>query len=245
MHPADDADRDSTLWTPWPARSRAEVAFLRGEQAAAERTAHRLFDRQLELWEYAGLAGAPDDAQVEIGASGGELYLEMRDPAAAYRAYYYIRRTGQQLAMINDGSCIAIRSLQHCGLGLRIFLRQAAAAAALRVARIRVVAGRRHDENGYYTWPRFGFEATLPARLRRMLPIGLDRARTVLDLMDYEKGRRWWRENGVTIAAVFDLAVGSRSRAALRQYVGMKMNSGNGPKRNLENRSAMSYCNAR
>jgi hypothetical protein len=245
MQPAGGADRDGTHWTPWPTRSGAEVAFLHGEQAAAERIAQRFFHRSLEPWEYASLTGAPDDAKVEVGASGGALYLEMRDPAAAYRAYYYVRRNAAQLAVVNDGFCIAIRGLQRCGLGLRIFLRQFAAAVALQVARITVVAGRRHDENGYYTWPRFGFEALLPARLRRMLPIGLKHACTVLDLMECERGRRWWREYGVTIAAVFDLTVGSRSRIALWRYVCMKLNFVSGPKRNLENQSAMSYCNAR
>ncbi len=222
------------------------MMFLPGERGAAERIARRLFQRPLETWEYAGLAGAPDDAQVEIGASWGKLYIEIGDPAAAtYRGYYYVRRATAHLVVINDGFHIPLRHLQRRGLGLHILHRQVAAAAALGVDRIEVLAGRRREENGYYTWPRFGFEGVLPARLRRMLPIDLRGAKTVLDLMECEQGRAWWRENGVTIGAMFDLAAGSRSRAALDRYVRTKMNSASGPKTNLENRPAMSYGSIR
>ena len=48
--------------------------------------------------------------------------------------------------------------------------------------------------------------------------------------MECEKGRAWWRENGVTIGAAFDLAAGSRSRAALDRYVRDKNEFGKWPK---------------
>ncbi len=222
------------------------MVFLPGEGGAAERIARRLFQRPLESWEYAGLAGAPDDAQVEVGALRGKLYIEMGDPvAAAYRGHYYVCRTAPHLVVINDGFHIPLRNLQRRGLGLRIHQRQVAAAAALGVDRIEVVAGRRREENGYYTWPRFGFESLLPARLRRMLPIGLRSAKTVLDLMECEMGRAWWRANGVTIGARFDLAAGSRSCAALDRYVCTKINSASGPRTNLEHRPAIAYGSVR
>jgi hypothetical protein len=246
MDPAGGADPNSTSWSPWPARSGAKVVFLAGEQAAAERIARRLFQRPLQSWEYAGLAGAPDDGQVEIGASGNSLYLELRDPtAAAYRAYFYVRRADGRIIVINDGFHVLLRHLRRRGIGLRIFRRQVIGSASLGVNRIEVVAGRRADENGYYTWPRFGFDGALPARLRRALPLGLQNARTVLDLMECEPGRAWWREHGVTIRAKFDLAAGSRSRETWDRYLLASMTSTNGPKRNLEISAAMSYCNAR
>ena len=245
MDPADGAHALATSWQPWPARSGANVAFLPGERGAAERVARRLFQRPLENWEYAGLAGTPDDARVEVGASGGKLYIEIGAPGAAYRGFYYVHRADPHLVLLNDGFHIPLGHLQRRGLGLHILHRQVAAAAALGVDRIRVLAGRRRYENGYYTWPRFGFEGVLPARLRQTLPIDLRSAKTVLDLMECERGRAWWRENGVSIGAMFDLTAGSRSRAALEQYVRSKMNSASGPKTNLENRSAVAYCSRR
>jgi hypothetical protein len=246
MNPADGADPASTSWEPWPARGGAKVVFLPGERKAAERIAGRLFRRPLDAWEYAALAGAPDQAQVEVGVYGGRLYIELGDPArAAYRAYYYVRLAAEQLVVVNDGFQILLRSLRHRGLGLCMFHRQVTAAAALGVDRIELVAGRRADENGYYTWPRFGFEALLPARLRRRLPIGLEHARTVLDIMDCEKGRTWWREHGVTVRAMFALVAGSRSQMVLDRYLRTKMNSASGTKRNLEHRPTMLYSDAR
>jgi hypothetical protein len=246
MDSADCAAPGSESWKPWPTRSGAEVVFLPGERAAAERVATRLFHRPLDTWEYAGLAGAPDDAKVEVGASAGKLYIELGDPvAAAYRAYYYVRRAEAQLVLANDGFHVHLRGWQGRGFGLHVFHRQVASASALGIHRIETVAGRRRDENGYYTWPRFGFESILPARLRRILPIGLEHARTVLDLMECEKGRAWWREHGETIGVVFDLTPGSRSRRTLEQYVRTKTNSRSGTKTNLEKRAAMVYIVAR
>lgn len=226
MNPADDFAPGSTSWKPWPMRSEAKVAFLFGEQQAAERIALRLFQRLVETWEYAGLAGAPDNAMVEVGASGGKLYIELGDPAAAaYRAHYYVLRAAEQLALINDGFHIHLRAMQGGGLGLRVFHRQVANASALGIRRIEAIAGRRHDENGYYTWPRFGFDGDLPIRLRRKLPLGMEGAKTVLDLMECEKGRLWWLEFGETIRVEFDLFAGSRSLAVLDRYVRSKRNT--------------------
>jgi len=243
MTPADVIAPRGAAWEPWPARSRAKVAFFLGERPAVERAARRLFERSLDPWEYAGLAGAPDGARVEVGASHGTLYLEMGDDrTAAYRAYYYVRRVDGRPVLINDGFHIVIRHLQGRGLGWRVLLRQVQNASALDVYRIETVAGRRRDENGYYTWPRLGFDAVLPARLRSLLPPDLNHAQTVLDLMDVERGRRWWRMRGATIRVAFDLASNSRSRATLDRYVSEKKN---GPKNGLEKRETLSYAFAR
>lgn len=227
MSPAETAP---PRWIPgglWPARSRAEVRFCLGERRAAERTARRLFGRLLRGFEYAGLTGAPDDARVELGACYGELYIEMSDPIAnRFRGHFYVRRVGVDLVIIIEGFHIQIRSMQRKGLGLRVFHRQLENAKALGVARIEAIAGRRDDENGYYTWPRFGFDGPLPGKVKRNLPLGLEGVRTVLDLMQCEKGRRWWRRHGCTIRVAFDLADFSRSGEAFQRYVGGKLKRG-------------------
>ena len=214
----------TTPWRFWSADSRAEVVFLLGEQRAAERVAKRLFGRVLDCREYAGLAGAPDDAKIEVGASGGRLYIEMRDPVAAtYCGYYYLYYRKPAVVLLSDGFHIHVQAMRGHGLGLQIFHRQTSNAAALRVDWIDTVAGRENDENGYYTWPRYGFQGVLPAPIRRLLPVGFEHARTILDLMSCEKGRNWWREYGVTIRVRFDLAPDSRSRRTLVRYIGNRM----------------------
>ena len=203
----------------WSNRSRARVVFLLGEQRAAERVVQRLFGRALQAHEYAGLAGASDDAQVEVGASDGELYIELRDPVSATCGYYYLRRTKSAVVLRNEGFCIGLQAMRRQGLGLQMFYRQARNAALLGVDRIETIAGRKNDENGYYAWPRYGFQGRLPASVRHLLPLGWDDAQTVLDLMWFEEGRDWWREHGETIPVRFDLTYRSRSRRVLMRYV--------------------------
>jgi hypothetical protein len=206
-------------WRPWTAHSRASVSFLPGEHKAAERIAQRLFGRTLAPQEYAGLAGAPDDATVEVGASAGRLYIELGDSVAAYRGYYYVYGSKAAIVLLNDGFRISLRAMRRQGLGLQMFCRQVRSAAAHGIDRIDALAGRRPDENGYYTWPRYGFDCLLPAALRCRLPMGLERSRTLLDVMSCEKGREWWREHGTAVRVRFDLASGSRSRRTLAEYV--------------------------
>ena len=223
----------AAVWRPWSAHSRAEVAFLPGEQRAAEQAARRLFGRLLRPCEYAGLAGAPDAAKVEVGASDGRLYIEMREPVAATCGYYYLYLAKTVLVLSNDGFRINVPAMRGRGLGLQMFHRQERNATALGIDRIEAVAGRNHDENGYYTWPRYGFQGKVPASMRHLLPVGLEHSRTLLGLMLCEKGRDWWRERGVATAVRFDLAPGSRSRRTLVRYIRERI-CGRGTKSKVE-----------
>lgn len=203
-------------------RTGASVFFYSGERPDVELTARRLFGRVPETWEYAGLAGAPDDARVDVGTHRGGLYLDMYRPwTACYRAVELVRRRGAGPVLVIDGMHIR-GSMRQRGLGLRIFARQLDTARDLGVTRIETTAGRRTTENGYYTWPRFGFDGPLPRRLRRCLPLGLDRAQNVLDLMECPKGRLWWRAYGISIRLTFDMTTQSRSWTVFQRYVGGK-----------------------
>jgi len=216
-------------WTPcalWPVKSRAKVAFYYGEKRDVLRTAGRILGRRLETWQYAGLAGAPDGALVELGTYRRQLLLEMGDPAAnRYRAFFLLRRVGSALVLVNDSFRIHAESMRRKGFATRVLHRQLANAACLGVARIETKAGRRCGENGYYTWPRLGFDGLLSQRTVRKLPLGFEHAQTVLDLMACEKGRLWWSEHGETIRVAFDLGAGSRSRDVFTRYTHEKWGS--------------------
>ena len=201
-------------------RSGAAVVFFRGERENADEAACQLFGRRLEAWEYAGLAGAPDDAMVEVGTLGGWLYLELSSPPGqAYRTFQLVLRVRQSLVLANDGFQILSKRQQRRGLGLRVFARQLDHARRLGICRIETVAGRRSNENGYYTWPRFGFDGRLPPSIRESLPPGLDRCQSVLDVMDREAGRDWWRAHGISMPVTFDVTSRSRSWVVFRRYL--------------------------
>ena len=205
---------------PSPLRSRAEVFFYWREERAIERIAERLFDHELAPRHYAGLAGAPDAAHVHVGTYHDGLYLDTSDPVAAhYRTIQIVRRVDDRLVIVNDRFHVHAKRLQRKGLGLKIFHRQVDNARSLGIARIETLAGRRADENGYYTWPRFGFDGPIPKELRPHLPPQFQHARTILDLIETKPGRQWWRDHGRTIEVHFDLSPHSRSQQVFHQYL--------------------------
>lgn len=196
------------------------MIFYWGERGDVRRTGGRLFARRLQTWHYAGLAGAPDPAEVHVGTYRHGLLLEVSDPIGArFHAAYCVRRVGRDLVLFNEGFRILKTSMQGKGFGLWSFCRQVDNASRLGISRIQTVAGRREGENGYYTWPRFGFDGPLPRNTAQRLPPRLAHARTLLDLMQCEEGRRWWREHGGTLHVAFDLRDRSRCRTVLERYV--------------------------
>jgi hypothetical protein len=204
--------------------SRARVCFFADERRDVRRKTVRLFGRNLQPGDYASLAGAPDEAHVAVGTLAGDLYLEMSEPATrAYYGIWLIRRADSAAVLVNDGFRISLKELRSKGLGLRIFQRQFHYARLLGIRRIETVAGRQADENGYYTWPRFGFDGPLPRRLRQELPPGLEHVQTVLDLMESHQGRLWWKEHGTNIDVTFDLIAGSRSCRIFEEYLQYKV----------------------
>lgn len=155
-----------------------------------------------------------------MGTLDAGLYVEVFQPVTSY--YHVVQRIRRG----DDGPVVVIdafrvrASMRRKGLGSAIFARQLAAASALGVRRIETLAGRHGDENGYYTWPRLGFDGPLPDVIRHKLPVGLEHATSVLDLMRREKGRQWWKAHGIPVAVAFDLADRSRSRSAFERCLG-------------------------
>jgi hypothetical protein len=200
-------------------RRHANVVFYVGERRAVRRASRRVFRHLLRPSQYAGLTGATKDAVVEVGTYGAGLYLEAYPPMR--RAYHVVQlvRARRARPVVAIDAFRVHRSVRGSGFGLWLFCRQLRAAVALGVERIEVFAGRGPGQNGYYTWPRFGFAGPLPAAIRRRLPSALRDAEDVLDLMDSEPGRRWWKRHGMPIPLAFDLTARSRSWQVLRRYV--------------------------
>lgn len=80
--------------------------------------------------------------------------------------------------------------------------------------------------NGYYTWPRFGWDEELSSvwernpNLAQKIENRFPQARSVLDIMKTAEGREWWKSNGGDLyAARFDLREGSLSRRVLEAYL--------------------------
>ena len=129
------------------------------------------------------------------------------------------------------------------GLGLRIFAAQVDAAKGGDFDHLDVFAAgnyRDSEYNGYYTWPRFGFDGEyvvepgsgLDRALRRepvewqreqgfLAPDGRWRGDEIRlsDLMSTERGREIWKRHGDSAELQFDLEDGSISRTVLNEYL--------------------------
>ena len=205
---------------PRPDHPRAEVAFYRGERRGVERIAQRLFGKPLSRREYARLAGAPREASLEVGTWRGQLYLELRGtPERLFQAVLRVRGGAGGPVLIEDGFCLLHASLQGKHLGRWVFHRQLCCARALGIVGVETFAERRPDDQGYYHWPRFGFDGPLSGAIRQQLPEQLAAARSVLDLIETRAGRQWWRRHGVAMRVRFNLAEASRSWRVLRRHL--------------------------
>ncbi len=83
----------------------------------------------------------------------------------------------------------------------------------------RVGAGE--DYNGYYTWPRFGYNAPLSNSADKLMKEHFPQAKTIADVFKTQEGRDLWMLHGRSIHgpdAVFDLKKNSRSQRDLAKY---------------------------
>lgn len=122
------------------------------------------------------------------------------------------------------------------GTGAELFSKQVEAAASIGVYEIRCHAACTDDNgeryfNGYYTWPRLGYDQPLEGKGvhesdKETYDAAKERfpgAKTVLDVMQTEEGRQWWKDNGTDmLAARFDLSEGSRSLKIHQAYMEAK-----------------------
>lgn len=113
------------------------------------------------------------------------------------------------------------------GTGARIFGRQVHQYVKLGISRIDVTAaGSPNDPswNGYYTWPRFGYNAGLSSPIRaRLLADGMEANDLHQLFVKYgSRGFEWWKANGAGGHMEFDLSDGSVSRSILDEYLRAK-----------------------
>ena len=212
------------------ATSRAAVKHS-GTEAARKKSARKVFGPKADLDRvpWSSLVGAPDGAEVLVTPEkDGSFRLDVTGPG--YEATRYLKRLGSG-ELVVENSFIKVTAT-GAGTGSEIFARQVEACAAFGVGSIRCHAARSGSNgpntfNGYYTWPRLGYdqdlevlemqrERALVAELRRRFP----GASSLLDVMASKEGRDFWRERGVDLLdARFDLTEGSRSRRILATYL--------------------------
>ncbi len=190
-----------------------------------ERVVRDRLGLSLSLQDMASAVGATHDADVTVSPfADGDSILVLVRTHGVYKAERLISRdaeTGNRV--ISNESFIVEVAHQGKGLGTEVFGRQVEQSARLGFDRIETYAARGKDMNGYYTWPRFGYDGPLPELVRLRIekglipkpPIAADR---VSDLMWTEGGRSWWKEHGQGTDLNFDLSPTSLSRRVWDGY---------------------------
>jgi hypothetical protein len=185
----------------------------------------RLFGQLPNDEELAGLAGALPGAEVNVAIrrQKGWLYLTLSD-ARFERYETSIRKDidGSLFAYIHHAYAAAGQRGQ--GNGVRAFLCQVNAARRLGVRRIELFAAGNPgsgEENGYYVWARFGFDAPLREIERRALPANLSGAITLNQVIQ-RGGHEWWKAVGNARSMVFDLQAESEMMKTFKMYLSEK-----------------------
>jgi hypothetical protein len=207
------------------------------EQAdEARRDVQRFFKKQVPETLFAAVGNGVDDGEVEVyynnyvGAVNwekpGKGSVEVITRGSGVHAKRIIGRNNGQLVIKNSIFKIE-KDSPYKGSGFEFFVNQVAALQKMGVTKIYThAAGKPNDPdgfNGYYTWPRLGYDGTIPRKIHEQLPEEfrqkLGESRSVFDLFSLPGGKEWWNKNGADIVdAFFDLTPGSRNLERLEKY---------------------------
>jgi phage portal protein BeeE len=199
----------------------------RGYGSVASRT-KEIFGREMDEIVVARMCGVPSGSKVKITATEEGVHVQaVNDAMGIVSMKRLIEGTPGDIRITNDE--FILRDDAPKGLGTQIFGSQIAQAAKNGVSRLECSGGgeKGHWMNGYYTWPRLGYDGQVyqhniranagakvkDAPVKQPPPVKVSR------LMKSETGRDWWKENGAGISLKFDLTPGSTSRKVFARYV--------------------------
>ncbi len=205
------------------------------DRTAVDRVVRNFFGEDFSLENVASLVGAPeDDSTVLIQEGSRKLFVSIDNPDFEQTCERYFKRdSAGDLFCYNELTDIK-KSSRGSGLGSRMFAKQVEECKNAGVKYIQNHSARLNyaDQpyfNGFYTWPRMGydadleqasFESTGDSQRLAETQVKFPDAKTVQDVMATPEGREWWKKNGFGLKnARFDLTPGSRSLQVLEAYL--------------------------
>ena len=108
-------------------------------------------------------------------------------------------------------NCVVPEIAQRKGLATWMLKEQVVAARSFGFEKIFDYADDREGRNGYYTWPRLGFDKELSEKDISLLPDEFKLFTRLSDLMEDPRAREWWQRNGFALKLTFDSSPESRS----------------------------------
>lgn len=182
-----------------------------------------MFGEDVTPEQAAKLIGAPKGLELNVFRNGDrdEISFTGQSHQVSYISRSLNRNAAGELVMSNN--MFFLKPLhQGSGLGTDVFSDEVRACTEAGVAEIKTVAGKDRTMNGYYTWPRLGYDAPISEWDIPRLPESLKDCKTVQDLYATEEGRAWWKKHGDTTSMSFDLRPGSKSLKVLNGYLASK-----------------------
>jgi hypothetical protein len=189
-------------------------------------------DPNLSIEKFAKMVCAVKGAQINVRDNSDDpntLEVLVRHPGMKADRMFVkdqdgLRAYNEDLAIFKTQEDGDPNPLKAPGTGSRLFHDQVKALQEAGFREILTVAssGYKKDMNGYYTWPRLGYDAKIPegVNLPPELKAQVGDSQSIRDLMKTPEGRKWWRKNGETLTdARFDLTPGSESVQILEQYM--------------------------
>jgi GNAT superfamily N-acetyltransferase len=204
---------------PPPSGPAPSTATIEARSPDFAKASQKIFGRVLTDQELANLSGiAKGKIYVEVYSDTGEI--TMRGDTKEYTVHRSLKLgPGPQGRPILKANSFYVKpQYQGKGHGADVFGRMVDQAEKSGIEYISTHAARSDVENGYYTWPRFGYTGPLNDRIQASLPDSLKGIRTVSDLMKTPEGAAWWKTHGEDIYLSFDLRPGSLSRQIWEGY---------------------------
>jgi hypothetical protein len=185
----------------------------------------------LDDWQIQTLAMCPSGGKVRVRHHQAEFTLEVTHPDLIETKRVNVvelRKDANEYYIYIDLVLFATSGLK--GFGASAFLRMAQTAQQLGFQRIDLLAaggaGYKHKWtrafNGFHSWARFGFNATLwPETVARLQSSPhLQGCTELWEIIERDPG--WWKDNGDGCDLSFDLRTDSRSWHTLYTYLEKK-----------------------
>ncbi|RYG35208.1 hypothetical protein EON81_13455 [bacterium] len=218
-------DRRAKESGPWRPNAKTRPVELLDGRADSVTVTQNAMDRMGEIYgrdfdpeSIARLVAAPNGAKVRADVDGDAVFVDVEHAELKIE----MQRTFRPDKTVRH-NFTEIRGAPQ-GTGLDIFSRQVANYVDIGAKSIdNEAAGFPGDDklNGYFTWPRYGFNMQLDYQAKRATAAADVPADNLNDLFTvYQmKGVEWWRKNGYGGEMEFDLRYGSTSRDRLDRYL--------------------------
>lgn len=228
---ATDANSGGNASSPQPAQvdpfgDKPPRFFDSFHDDAIKERSRELFGKEISAAEVADLVGAPNGSYVSVyrtppAREEAGLLVQVYRAEGDFNGIRHVYRENGRLVMKNELLTLH-KKLQGQGIGTSVFARQVESARRLGVQEIHTTAAKNKNMNGYYTWPRVGYNADLPGKYAKKLPDELKGATTFHELYAKPGGREWWKANGGTVDMHFNLQDDSSSLQVFNAYLAQR-----------------------